>query len=97
MRKVDFLIFYMEKAILKSKTCMRNQIKIVKLFQIVFSPNTVGTKSIDYFHIMPIGNISKTVVKCVGESVGEYSCDSCDHLSDLTHWTLRHLNEILDM
>lgn len=35
-----------------------------------YSPNIVGTKSIDYFHIKAIGNISKTVVKCVGACKG---------------------------
>ena len=35
-----------------------------------FNPNTVGSKSTDYFHVKAIGNISKTVLKCVGHSKG---------------------------
>ncbi|XP_013412505.1 cilia- and flagella-associated protein 65-like [Lingula anatina] len=37
---------------------------------IYFCPNTVGTTSIDYFHVSAIGNVSKTVIKCVGSSRG---------------------------
>ena len=36
----------------------------------MFSPNTVGVTSIDYFNVVAIGNISKSVVKCVGSSRG---------------------------
>ena len=39
-------------------------------FQVTFSPNTVGTTSTDYFHVMAIGNISKSVIKCMGSSKG---------------------------
>ena len=35
------------------------------IFQLTFSPNTVGVTSIDYFNVVAIGNISKSVVKCV--------------------------------
>ncbi|XP_064598008.1 LOW QUALITY PROTEIN: cilia- and flagella-associated protein 65-like [Liolophura sinensis] len=37
---------------------------------ITFTPNTVDTTSIDYFHVFAIGNVSKSVVKCVGSSEG---------------------------
>lgn len=37
---------------------------------IYFSPNTVYTTSIDYFHVSAIGNVSKTVIKCIGSSRG---------------------------
>ena len=42
----------------------------VVAFQVTFSPNTVGTTSTDYFHVMAIGNISKSVIKCMGSSKG---------------------------
>ncbi|XP_076448439.1 cilia- and flagella-associated protein 65-like [Babylonia areolata] len=35
-----------------------------------FSPNTVDTTSIDYFYVEAIGNISKSVIKCMGSSKG---------------------------
>ena len=35
-----------------------------------YRPNTVGSTSIDYFHVKAIGNISKTIIKCVGSSRG---------------------------
>ena len=38
--------------------------------QITFSPNTVDTTSIDYFHVVAMGNISKSVIKCMGSSKG---------------------------
>ncbi|KAK3083386.1 hypothetical protein FSP39_021362 [Pinctada imbricata] len=37
---------------------------------ISFRPNTVDTTSIDYFHILAIGNISKSIIKCTGTSKG---------------------------
>ncbi|XP_071101269.1 cilia- and flagella-associated protein 65-like isoform X1 [Haliotis cracherodii] len=37
---------------------------------LMFSPNTVDTTSIDYFNIAAIGNISKSIVKCIGSSKG---------------------------
>ena len=37
---------------------------------ITYSPNLLNAQSIDYFHVIAIGNISKTVVKCVGCSKG---------------------------
>ncbi|XP_041374433.1 cilia- and flagella-associated protein 65-like [Gigantopelta aegis] len=37
---------------------------------LLFRPNTVGTTSIDYFNIAAIGNISKSIIKCVGSSKG---------------------------
>ena len=40
-------------------------------FQISFSPNTLGVMSTDYFLVRAIGNISKTVVRCVGHSKGK--------------------------
>ncbi|KAK7113832.1 cilia- and flagella-associated protein 65-like isoform X2 [Littorina saxatilis] len=37
---------------------------------ITFHPNTVNTTSIDYFHVTAIGDISKSVIKCMGSSKG---------------------------
>lgn len=37
---------------------------------VTFNPNTVDTTSIDYFHVVAIGNISKSVIKCMGSSKG---------------------------
>ncbi|KAK7484650.1 hypothetical protein BaRGS_00024058, partial [Batillaria attramentaria] len=37
---------------------------------VTFNPNTVDTTSIDYFHVVAIGNISKSVIKCLGSSKG---------------------------
>ncbi|KAL5005595.1 hypothetical protein ScPMuIL_016753 [Solemya velum] len=37
---------------------------------IVYNPNTVDTTSIDYFHVVAIGNVSKSVIKCIGSSKG---------------------------
>ena len=53
--------------------------------QITYCPNIVGSKSIDYFHVKAIGNISKTVVKCIGSSKGKIQCNTyeihCNQLS----------------
>ncbi|XP_069108657.1 cilia- and flagella-associated protein 65-like isoform X1 [Argopecten irradians] len=35
-----------------------------------YSPNTVDTTSIDYFNVVAIGNVSKSVIKCSGSSKG---------------------------
>ncbi|KAK3591649.1 hypothetical protein CHS0354_040559 [Potamilus streckersoni] len=37
---------------------------------LTYTPNTVDTTSIDYFNIIPIGTVSKSVVKCIGSSKG---------------------------
>ncbi|XP_076088229.1 cilia- and flagella-associated protein 65-like isoform X2 [Mytilus galloprovincialis] len=39
---------------------------------LTYNPHTVDTTSIDYFHIVAIGNISKSVVKCQGVSKGPF-------------------------
>ena len=39
-------------------------------FQFLYTPNTVDCESIDYFHVIAIGNISKTVIKCMASSKG---------------------------
>ncbi|OWF45565.1 hypothetical protein KP79_PYT24425 [Mizuhopecten yessoensis] len=35
-----------------------------------YSPNTVDTTSTDYFNVVAIGNVSKSVIKCSGSSKG---------------------------
>ncbi|XP_074643169.1 cilia- and flagella-associated protein 65-like [Tubulanus polymorphus] len=37
---------------------------------LTYTPHMVNLTSIDYFHVIAIGNLSKTVIKCVGSSVG---------------------------
>lgn len=39
---------------------------------LTYNPHAIDTTSIDYFHIIAIGNISKSVVKCQGESTGPF-------------------------
>ena len=43
------------------------------ILQLTYNPHTIDTTSVDYFHIIAIGNISKSVVKCQGESTGQYA------------------------
>ena len=38
--------------------------------QMTFTPSMVGMTTVDYFHVVPIGSISRTVIKCVGSSKG---------------------------
>jgi len=40
--------------------------------QLTYSPNTLDTTSIDYFNVVAIGNVSKSVIKCSGSSKGLY-------------------------
>ncbi|KAH3749495.1 hypothetical protein DPMN_183993, partial [Dreissena polymorpha] len=37
---------------------------------ISYSPNTVDVTSVDYFSVVAIGKVSKSVIKCVGSSIG---------------------------
>jgi len=39
--------------------------------QITFSPNMVDVTSVDYFNVVAIGKVSKSVVKCVGSCKGK--------------------------
>ena len=51
---------------------LHHHIACILLFlQFTFSPNTLDAKSIDYFHVKAIGNISKTIIKCSGSSKGD--------------------------
>ena len=42
-----------------------------------FTPSMVGVTTVDYFHVVPIGSISRTVIKCVGSSKG--NCGELPH------------------
>lgn len=37
---------------------------------ITYTPQAVGTTSIDYFSVISIGDISRSIVKCIGTSIG---------------------------
>ena len=68
--KVFFLSMFCLFKFLNAK-CQSDSYYFIFILQITFCPNILDCKSIDYFHVITIGNISKTVVKCTGSSIGK--------------------------